>query len=76
MAIEPNDPNWDRLTRQAKLAKNEPQVWLAMTDIYGDLGSKLQFATAFENALKSLWAVGVRSTLEGYLSDGSEGATS
>ena len=33
--IEPNDPNWDRLTAQADAAREDPAAWLAMRDIYG-----------------------------------------
>ena len=34
--IEPNDPNWDRLTAQATAARERSRAWLAMSDIYGD----------------------------------------
>ena len=37
--IEPNDPNWDRLQATAKAAKDDPAAWLAMDDIYGDVGT-------------------------------------
>jgi mannitol 2-dehydrogenase len=67
--IEPNDPNWDRLTAQAKLAKDEPKAWLAMTDIYGDLASSPTFVEAFSHALKTLWEQGTTKTLERYLAD-------
>ncbi len=67
--IEANDPNWDRLTAQAKLAKDEPKAWLAMTDIYGDLASSPAFVEAFSHALKTLWEQGTTKTLERYLAD-------
>jgi mannitol 2-dehydrogenase len=67
--IEPNDPSWDRLTAQAKLAKDDPKVWLAMTDIYGDLAHSPAFLAAFSNALNTLWEIGTKATLERYLAD-------
>lgn len=68
-AIEPNDPSWDRLTAQAKLAKADPRAWLAMTDIYGDLSRQPSFIAAFSHALTTLWEIGTRATLERYLAD-------
>jgi mannitol 2-dehydrogenase len=67
--IEPNDPSWDRLTTQAKLAKADPRAWLAMTDIYGDLARNQTFIAAFTQALSTLWSIGTKATLERYLSD-------
>ncbi len=67
--IEPNDPNWDRLTAQARLAKADPKAWLAMTDIYGDLAHQPSFVAAFTNALTILWSIGTEATLERYLAD-------
>lgn len=67
--IEPNDPSWDRLTAQAKLAKDDPKAWLAMTDIYGDLARNQTFIAAFSHALTSLWSIGTRATLQRYLAD-------
>ncbi|MDF2799662.1 MAG: mannitol dehydrogenase family protein, partial [Devosia sp.] len=65
--IAPNDPSWDRLTGQAALAKADPQAWLGMSDIYGDLGRNPAFAAAFGTALNSLWQHGTAATLERYL---------
>ena len=65
--IEPNDPSWDRLTAQARLAKDDPKAWLAMTDIYGDLADNPAFIAAFSNALNTLWTIGTKATLERYL---------
>jgi mannitol 2-dehydrogenase len=67
--IEPNDPSWDRLTRQAKLAKDDPKAWLAMTDIYGVLARNQTFIATFGHALNTLWEVGTKATLERYLAD-------
>jgi mannitol 2-dehydrogenase len=65
--IEPNDPNWDRLTAQAKKAKANPQAWLEMTDIYGELAHDPSFITGFTQALETLWKIGTKATLERYL---------
>lgn len=65
--VEANDPSWDRLNETALRAKDDPQAWLAMSDIYGDLGSNPRFAAGFSRALNSLWSHGVRATLEAYL---------
>jgi mannitol 2-dehydrogenase len=67
--IEPNDPNWDRLTAQAHRARANPPAWLAMTDIYGDLAQSPTFAAAFTHALNTLWQLGTGATLQLYLED-------
>jgi mannitol 2-dehydrogenase len=67
--IEPNDPSWDRLTRQSQLAKDDPKAWLSMVDIYGDLARQPTFIAAFSHALNTLWSIGTKATLERYLSD-------
>jgi mannitol 2-dehydrogenase len=66
--IAPNDPNWDRLTATSKAAKANPPAWLAMADIYGDVGKSKAFADAFAANLKTLWEIGTRQTLTRYLS--------
>ena len=67
--IEPNDPNWDRLTAQSKKAKENPAAWLEMADIYGDLAKAPSFIAAFTKSLNSLWTQGTKATLEAYLAD-------
>lgn len=67
-AIAPNDPNWDRLTAQARLAKSDPLQWLAMEDIFGSLTHDSRYVSAFSAALDSIWSQGTRRTLEAYLS--------
>ncbi|MBC6436134.1 hypothetical protein FM036_45025, partial [Nostoc sp. HG1] len=37
-AIAPNDPDWGRLTARAALARENPQAWLDMAEVYGSLG--------------------------------------
>ena len=65
--IEPNDPNWDRLVATSKKAKDDPAAWLAMEDIYGDVGKSPVFAKAFAAALGALWANGTQATLKRYI---------
>ena len=65
--IEPNDPNWERLTATAKAAKADPAAWLAMGDIYGAVGTNAVFGEAFARHLKALWKDGTRATLTRYL---------
>jgi mannitol 2-dehydrogenase len=65
--IEPNDPNWDRMQATARKAKDDPSVWLAMEDIYGEVGRSPVFARAFSDALGALWKDGTRTTLTRYL---------
>lgn len=65
--IEPNDPNWDRMQATARAAKSDPAAWLAMTDIYGDVGKSAVFADAFAGSLAALWANGTRATLARYV---------
>ncbi|MBT1158170.1 mannitol dehydrogenase family protein [Aminobacter anthyllidis] len=65
--IEPNDPNWDRLQATARTAKGAPESWLAMEDIYGQVGRSPAFAAAFAHSLDTLWKLGTRETLTRYL---------
>ncbi len=63
----PNDPNWDRLTIVAQSAKNDPTRWLAMDDIYGEIGRDARVRASFARWLSALWANGTRAVLEDYL---------
>ena len=65
--IAPNDPDWDRLTSTAQAARHNPAQWLAMTDIYGDLGTDPTFKATFANALNALWMDGTEAVLKRYL---------
>lgn len=64
--IEPNDPNWDRLTQVAKTARDEPTAWLDMDDVYGEIGRAQPFRDAFSTALRALWTDGTRAVLTRY----------
>jgi mannitol 2-dehydrogenase len=65
--IEPNDPNWDALTKVAQAAKTDPALWLAQETIYGDLADNDRFAKAFAHWLTRLTKNGTRATLQAYL---------
>jgi mannitol 2-dehydrogenase len=65
--IPPNDPNWGKLTAQAKLARNDPSRWLELVDIYGAVADNPVFAKAFTRALTALWRDGTRATLKAYI---------
>jgi mannitol 2-dehydrogenase len=65
--IEPNDPNWDRLTAQAEAARSDPAAWLAMRDIYGETADAPAFRDPFTRWLRALWSNGAAATLRRYL---------
>jgi mannitol 2-dehydrogenase len=65
--IPPNDDQWDRLQAHARRAKDDPRAWLEMADIFGDLAHNAAYVAAFSAALRSLWAIGSKATLEKYL---------
>ncbi|MCK0195843.1 mannitol dehydrogenase family protein [Ancylobacter sp. 6x-1] len=65
--IAPNDPNWDALTARAKAAKDDPAAWLAMSEVYGDLGQNPDVVSAFTEALNALYARGARAVITEYL---------
>ncbi|MEO5806415.1 mannitol dehydrogenase family protein [Devosia sp.] len=65
--IAPNDPIWDRLTTQAKRAKEAPSAWLEMSDIFGELATNAAYFAAFNHTLKTLWVQGTRATLTRYI---------
>ena len=56
-----------RLMSHAILAKNEPSIFLEMTDIFGDLGQHIEFVELFTVWLKALWEHGVAATLKQYI---------
>ncbi|MES2667116.1 MAG: mannitol dehydrogenase family protein [Pseudomonadota bacterium] len=65
--IEPNDPNWDRLQATARAAAADPAVWLAMEDIYGEIGRDPAVIAAFGAALDDLDAKGTAEVLRAYI---------
>ena len=66
--IPPNDTQWERLKDKAAAAKDNPQEWLGLTDVYGPLSRNKVFTQAFEKALNSLWKNGTAGAVEQYLS--------
>lgn len=66
--IEPNDPLWNDLNRQAIAARNRPQGWLEMRHIYGNLVDQPRFSSAFDHCLRSIYSNGIESTIDAYLS--------
>ncbi|HET7411336.1 MAG TPA: mannitol dehydrogenase family protein [Pararhizobium sp.] len=65
--IAPNDPNWDRLQAAAKAARGDPMAFLAMEDIFGEVGRSEIFRNSFAHALETLWEAGTKETLTRYL---------
>jgi len=65
--IAPNDPNWEMLTARAARAKDDPAEWLAMREVYGDLGETPAVAKAFATLLRAVWAEGCRPVMQRYL---------
>jgi mannitol 2-dehydrogenase len=65
--IEPNDPNWDALQVRAKLAKDNPLVWLEMADIYGEVGTHPEMQKKFTHYLNAIWKDGVERTVKSYV---------
>jgi mannitol 2-dehydrogenase len=62
-----DDPNWERLQAHARRARDEPRAFLALTDIFGEIGTHETYAAAFAAALASLWRSGTRATLARYV---------
>jgi len=67
--IAPNDPNWDRIKGAAIAAKDDPDAFLSMHDIFGALADDTVYRDAFAAALRKVWADGTRETLIAYLED-------
>ncbi len=65
--IEPNDPNWSKLTRVASEAKTDARAWINQKNFYGDLGQNQRFADNFVYWLDMLWEQGTEATLQTYL---------
>ena len=65
--IEANDPNWEQLQKVAREARDDPGAWVAMTEVYGDVGRDERFAAAFATALNSVWQDGVEPALQRYI---------
>ncbi|MEI4484753.1 mannitol dehydrogenase family protein [Frigidibacter sp. MR17.14] len=66
--IEPNDPSWDALVARSTAAKDDPAQWLAMREVYGDLGENPAVAARFAELLRAIWAEGSVAVIDRYLS--------
>lgn len=64
-----NDASADRLHAAAVKAKDDPAVFLALSDIFGDVAASELFRRRFAKALTMLWEKGTRTTLRLYLDD-------
>lgn len=58
-----------QLTEAAIAARQRPQAWLEMRDIYGSIGENTVFSAAFASALEAIWTKGTKATLEAYLAE-------
>lgn len=65
--IEPNDPYWEQLKSTACAAKDDPQVWLEQSHIYGDIGANEGFSSAFAHWLSKLHETGTEETLSKFV---------
>jgi mannitol 2-dehydrogenase len=65
--IAPNDPAWEALTARAAAARADPLAWLAMREVYGDVGDATPFREAFARHLSALWRDGTEAVLRRYL---------
>lgn len=65
--VAPNDDAWPRLQAIAREAEGDSRAWLAMRDVYGDVGAYPAFAAAFDAALKALARDGAAQALERYV---------
>lgn len=62
-----NDASADRLNKAALEARQNPLAFLALEDIFGDVGKSEIFQKRFTEALVSLGEKGTRATLTAYL---------
>ena len=65
--IEPNDASHARLKEAALAARQDPDAFLALGDIFGEVGRSPVFREAFAGHLASLWENGTQETLRRYL---------
>jgi mannitol 2-dehydrogenase len=64
--VADNDPDWANLNAQALAARERPELWLGMRQVYGDLAGKPRFADAFARWLRLLHAEGTEAALAAY----------
>ena len=65
--ITAGDPVWARLNALAEKARAEPLAWLAMEDVYGDVGTAPAFRDAFAASLTGIWSKGTARALADFV---------
>jgi len=65
--IAANDPFWDDLHATAIAAKEDPRIWLAQRQYYGDLAGNAGFSQSFGNWLTLIWSDGLEAAITDYL---------
>jgi mannitol 2-dehydrogenase len=72
-AIEVVDRLRDQVTELARRARADPGVFIANRDLFGDLAESERFASAYREALTSLYERGARETLAALVGPRAEG---
>lgn len=67
--IPPNDASHARLKDAALKARSEPDAFLTLDDIFGNVGKSESFRSVFESHVRTIWTEGTEATLRLYLSD-------
>ncbi len=64
--VADNDPAWADLQARALAARERPEEWLAMRQVYGGLAAQPRFADAFARWLRVIHAEGTEAALAAY----------
>ncbi len=64
--VADNDPDWANLKARALAARDRPEQWLGIRQVYGDLAGKPRFADAFARWLRLIHAEGTEAALAAY----------
>ena len=64
--VADNDPDWAELQARALAARERPEQWLGMRQVYGDLAEQPRFADAFARWLRLIHAEGTAAALAAY----------
>jgi mannitol 2-dehydrogenase len=64
--VADNDPVWAELQARALDARERPEHWLDMRQVYGDLAGQPRFAEAFARWLRLIHAEGTAAALAAY----------
>ncbi len=62
-----NDESAERLQKAALASREDPKAFLALGDIFGDVGTNPRFVESFSKALARLRAKGTAATLADYI---------